>query len=206
MRYNGYDFKMYTTRGGLPDNEILDNRVVYIWLNRDKELMASIPEIGNEFYHWKGEKFDLQGYMPFKPEGLLDFTPTFFYNPSTGNFCNYFNNGLPAFSAIRKFPRIQFSVDRKLFFKDKLFVSSDHGMYKIDMTNGKVKDHFLSNTKIGTFILAKDGSLWFGSIGQGIFRFLKTAVKSIDPKLGHPSVIFIKGMDNGMYCITDKSI
>ncbi|WP_158606023.1 two-component regulator propeller domain-containing protein [Taibaiella sp. KBW10] len=290
MRYNGYDFKMYTTRDGLPDNEILgieeddqgriwflpfanaicymkdgqifnpendsllhklaiterphhiyadrqgtvwivgrgmfiaiskENKIsriheiggynignsdVYIWLNSDKELMASVPEIGNEFYHWNGKQFDREGYMPFKPEGMLDFTTTFLYNTATGNFSNYFNNGLPVFSVIRKFPRIQFSFDRKLLFKDKLFVSSDRGMYKINISTGKVEDQFLQGTKIGSFILAKDGSLWFGSIGQGIYRFLKTPIKSIDTKLEHPSVIFIKGTDNGMYCTTDKVV
>jgi ligand-binding sensor domain-containing protein len=291
MRYNGYDFKMYTTRDGLPDNEILgiaedqqgriwflpfansicymkhgqifnpendsllqklaidirphhvyvdchgtvwivgfgmliaiskdneiikiheigrhniDNRDAYIWLNSDKEIMASIPEIGNEFYHWNGEKFELQGYMPFKPQGILDFTTTFLYNPSTGNFCDYFDNGVqPVFSVIRKFPRIPFSVDRKLLFKDKLFVSSDRGVYKIDMKTGKVKDLFLPGIKIGTFLLAKDGSLWFGSIGQGIFRFLKTPIKSLDPKLEHRSVIFVKGTDSGMHCTTEKGL
>lgn len=283
MRFNGYEFKTYTTRDGLPDNEILNiaedrdgrlwlspytNAISYIkngkvfnqdndtmlkslrirsspsnilidcyntvwiynkdifsgltadnkriaftrfakgvylaWLNDEKKLM--VADTKGSILQWDNEKFISKGQAPAVPYQIARFTNSLYinfkeqklYRHTTGTDRELFSKAIPL-------PTILNVRDIKHLSPTELYVTSDNGVYVIDINSGTIKEHLLKGYKVGSILKARDQSLWLGTIGKGIFRISKTPVKSIKFPGSPPSVLFLKGTKDGMYGTTDDA-
>lgn len=288
MRFNGYGFKTYTTRDGLPDNEIIAlredktgklwllpfarsiaylkngkiftaqndallsrlrlkrklewlslNQHVDIWIAEDRlwlcnykdssvkkidwvqEKPFNISAVNGQWmddkgrltlvfegaiYRWEDTAFVKTGNMPAGITGLIYMLDGVLYNPDQGRILPVHQNarGIQLSPAIRT-PAIRNVHSVKKISGDEIMVTSDNGAYILDTRTGMLKDTFLRGYKIGTSLQAKDGSFWFGTTGKGIFRFLSTPVKRLDVGLASPSIVSIKGSEEGMSCTTDEA-
>jgi ligand-binding sensor domain-containing protein len=281
MRFNGYDFKMFTTRDGLPDNEILGfgedkekrlwvlpfaNSIAYIqngkvfnpandsilkhlvletrplkiifdnqgstWINEirmmnrvtaDGAIQKIKTEVGpvlwlgasgqllaldgNNFYYWHNSKLTKIGLLPFTHSLYVYYDSAIIYDLEKGKLVHYtIQSNKVKFSRIHNAPRIRLVLANTQISANELMVTSDHGAYIYDLKKNSLTDSFLLGYKVGCVVKTKDGAIWFGTAGKGIFRFLSTPVKAIKSELTNPSVIYIKGTDDGMHCNTDKSV
>lgn len=288
MRFNGYDFKVYTTRDGLPDNEILGlyqdrtsrlwllpfannlayikngkvhtsandrtlhslnlktkpdqicfdkhggiwvfesgiftilnsngsvqkikelsgmpliNKTTKIWLDRRDEIMCLY---GKDIYKWDGHKFIESGGLPFEPCGKLYCDSTIFYDPTEGIIIQTtVEKARIESSLMTHITKIRNVHEILRINENELIVTSDDGASIIDIAKGKFTATFLKGIKIGAILRAKDESLWFGTIGNGIFRFFPTAVKTIEAITGSSSIIYIKGGLNSVRGTTDNAV
>jgi anti-sigma regulatory factor (Ser/Thr protein kinase) len=283
MRFNGYEFKTYTTRDGLPDNEILSitedrdgrlwlspftNAICYIkngkvynqdndtilkslrfgfspntilidcyntvwiynkdkltgltadnkltsftrfakgdylaWLNNEKKLMVVDAE--GRVFQWDKDKFINKGKAPAVPNQFARFTNSLFLNFKEQKLYRYTTGPDEAlFSKAIRIPSIVDVHDVKQLSPTELYVTSDNGVYIIDINSGIIKEHLLKGYKVGSILRARDQSLWLGTTGKGIFRISKTPVKSIEFPGLPPSVLFLKGTKEGMYGTTDDA-
>jgi hypothetical protein len=160
----------------------------------------------NKWYYWHNSKLTQLGQFPFILSLNSYYDSSIIYDYQAGKLVHYtIQSNNIRFDKMVHAPSIKNALYFLRLSEGESLITSDHGVYIYDFKKNSLTDSFLLGYKVGCVIKAKDGALWFGTAGKGIFRFLSTPVKSIKTDLLNPSVICIKGTDYGMHCNTDKS-
>lgn len=96
--------------------------------------------------------------------------------------------------AVRKIKKIYVISPQILAF------TGENGCYLIDRMTTAILDTLLTGYNIGDSYESADSSLWLGTLGNGVFRFIPSRIKTLRfPPI--PSAIqFIKATPDGMYC------
>lgn len=289
MRFNGREFKLYTTRDGLPDNEVFIikedargrlwllpfvNAVCYIqngklftaendpvlrkldmkarqtavyfdrfgitwfydqegkftgidstgnikritmdsrtngntWLNARGQVMIHASGTGDEILELSDTGISVVGNTRMLT-GNMYFcgTKDVLYNAAAGLIYPYKMEGsrMQFSRHIRVQPiHLASAIDVQEISDNTLFLFAGMTSYIVDIHSGMIVDSFHIGNQVGACIRARDGTLWAGTIGMGIMRFFNTPVKSLKTTIGNPSVVYIKGTDEGVYCTTDRT-
>lgn len=80
------------------------------------------------------------------------------------------------------------------------------GFYLVDFATGHIVDTLLYGCYTNTGTIASDGSLWVGTSGKGLFRFIRSPVKSLKLPDIPASVLYIRGQADGMYALMDDGM
>lgn len=285
-RFNGYEFKLFTTKDGLPDNEVFD-------MKEDSRYRLWFTPFASTLGYIKNEKvYDLRNdsllsklHFKTKPDGmlfdrydnLLIFTGTvvncitrdgrlkrfdFSINNKGGRgMCAYkadsgklhiiylstiyqYDNN--RFKRIMTFDRndLKFGTqffpgclsimnidDAKAFVakavqlhtsfysdreelnrvngivsisKDQLAVCRKDGCFLVDKNTAKITDTLLFKHNVSSMQSTTDGSLWLLTHGNGVFRFLRSPVQSLDLPNIPASVFYVGGQKGTVYAVLEK--
>lgn len=84
-------------------------------------------------------------------------------------------------------------------------VGTTMGISLKDIRTGQTTERFLEEHRVGSCLLAKDGSLWFGTLGKGLFHYTPSFIRSV-PVPGDPQpVSSIHADGNSLYWIGGMS-
>lgn len=162
-----------------------------------------------KYYRYNGNRFELVAELPIHPfyhysHGMLlelmleEFSwtslPLFIKRYASGKSIYYEGDELTSF---HNFKRLSPNI---------AFIGSRNGAFLKDMHSGKTVMRILEGKNVPSCLLAKDGSLWFGTLGNGVFHYFPSFIKSIPSGLQSSDVSFIKARKNGLHFIKDKNI
>ena len=88
---------------------------------------------------------------------------------------------------------------------DILAITRRDGCFLVDINTATIVDTLLYQYGVGPCMVSKDGSLWLGTHGKGIFQFIKSPIKSLKLPNIPASVLFIKAQENGMFCTLERA-
>jgi ligand-binding sensor domain-containing protein len=285
MRFNGYDFRLFTTQDGLPDNEIFGmtedekgrlwvlpfaNSIAYIdgekvfnpdndpllkslnfvsrpeWIYLDDKhtkwifsrgILKSINKngqvneishingiklpqelnrayktgplevaLGRNIYRQKASGFVMEETVPIDISTSTYFDSSIVYSLYTGLIFKRAKTLGKDNNTPRKLPKLDYTNKVLNISNRQVLVTFIKGALIFDLGSERETDTLLSGIKVGSAIEARDGTIWLGTIGKGIFRFSSTPVKSVLIKEANASILYIKGLKNGMYCTTNKAL
>jgi len=287
MRFNGYDFKLYTTRDGLPDNEIfgfiedkdgrlwllpfantlayIRNGIIYnestdtalrsnklascpvcvyfdgdgtswiqersvltrhttkgyvqkitqidglslasgakFWVNAKKELTVLLE---GRMYCWRNNAFHRLGTLPFYAQIYAYADSVMICDFQIGKQAQFRNTPDSFIISVKNIPVLDSSGGKRIIrlSRDELGIGTDVGFYIFNIHSRLITDSFLTGCRVGAILSARDGAIWLGTTGKGIYRFLTTPVKSVKGTPEQATILYIRGTDKGMYATTDRS-
>lgn len=162
-----------------------------------------------KYYRHNGSRFELMATLPIHPH----------YRYNHGNFLytrieEFTWTPLPLF--IKRYTSGKniyyqgWELNRMNIFKklskNLVSITSKNGACLKNTHTGKTEARFLEGYNVSDCLLAKDGSLWFGTLGNGAFHYFPSFIKSIPIDSGSTDVSFIKAGKDGVYCILDKNV
>lgn len=80
-------------------------------------------------------------------------------------------------------------------------ICRNDGCFLVNMSTAQVIDTLLFGTKVGDCNISKDGTLWVGTHGKGLFRYIKTSIKSLDLGTENQSVTHLRNDGNRMLIV-----
>lgn len=96
------------------------------------------------------------------------------------------------------------SIDATLLPDGRLAWLRLDGCFVLDTATAAVTDTFLYGHKLGPLQPMADGAVWIGTHGDGVYRFLRSPVKTADLPGSSNRVQYIRAQANGMYGILEK--
>jgi ligand-binding sensor domain-containing protein len=85
-----------------------------------------------------------------------------------------------------------------------LAITSENGCYLVDRTTTAVLDTLLLGYNIGGFYQSPDSSLWIGTLGNGVFRFIPSRIKELKSPAFPSAVQFINATSDSIYCVLEN--
>lgn len=73
--------------------------------------------------------------------------------------------------------------------------------FLIDLNTGKKINRFLKGYKVSFCLMARDSSLWFGTMGNGLFHYVPSFISSVFASGNSARVLFIKAKADDLYFI-----
>lgn len=153
---------------------IINEPRVYRYDNDRFQLVATLPP--HPAYHYTHFRF----LLVMTEE--LTFTPlsAFLKQYASGKNRYWIGKDLVQINAVKKLS------------PELMGVCTQNGLYLKDYVTGQTNEQFLNNYNVSTCMIAKDGSLWCGTLGNGIFHYTRSFIRSIPPSPGNPSILFAK--------------
>ncbi|WP_162903439.1 ligand-binding sensor domain-containing protein [Taibaiella koreensis] len=288
MRFNGYDFRLYTSRDGLPDNEVfgfienndgrlwllpfantlayirtdviyneatdtslrkyklascplfiyfdaegtswiyeqgiltrhtakgqvqkirsidgipLANKWVKYWLGPGQELMALVDD---RIYRWGNKAFHQVSTLPFEVKGYTYADSSLICDFQSGKQIQYRDTAGSLVMDIKNTSVLKSAGTLRIvrLSREELGIGTDAGFYIYNTGSLHITDSFLTGCRVNAILSARDGAIWLGTTGKGIYRFMTTPVKSVKGIPEQAPILYIRGTDKGMYGTTDRS-
>lgn len=85
-----------------------------------------------------------------------------------------------------------------------LAICRKDGCFLVDIASSQVIDTLLFGKNVGYVTTSRDGSLWLGTHGSGVFRFIHSPIQTLQLPAIPSSVDYIHGLKNGVYATLEK--
>lgn len=89
---------------------------------------------------------------------------------------------------------------------DLIGLSLRDGAYLKEIATGKTIGYFLAGYDVSGSYMARDGSLWFSTLGQGVFHYTRSFIDVLPSRTPSQSIRFIKAQKDGICFIEGENI
>lgn len=89
--------------------------------------------------------------------------------------------------------------------EDLLYIGSEDGACLKDIKTGKTITRFCEGYNATACLLSTDGSLWIGTLGNGIFHYFPSFIKSVPISAKSRRITFIKAQENNLHFILGEN-
>ncbi len=87
---------------------------------------------------------------------------------------------------------------------DIVALNRKDGCFLVDLATAEIVDTLLYGHNIGPSAVMKDGSLWIGTHGNGVFRFIRSSIQSLPIPNKQSSVMCMYGEGKDIYAMLEK--
>ncbi|HEU4606898.1 MAG TPA: two-component regulator propeller domain-containing protein, partial [Chitinophagaceae bacterium] len=159
-----------------------------------------------KFYEYTGNRFELVAEVPIHPSyhyshnKFLELTLEEFSWTPLPVFITHYKSDANLYYRPKALTSINFL---KKLSEDLLCIGSKDGAWLKAIRNGKEVARFLEGRNVSCCLMARDGSLWFGTLGAGVFHYFPSFIKSIPLTGKSRSVSFIKAGKQELHLIAE---